>query len=67
MTWAEDATMSEGKQCLQRDVTEADVTRRGAGRTCLMLVVFLRRMMSTLCKGQDQKRKSAFSLHIVAW
>ena len=44
----QDATVSEGKQCVQRDVTEADVSRRGAGRTCLMFVVFLRRMMSTL-------------------
>ena len=45
MTWMEDALMS---QCLQRHVTEVDVSRRGAGRTCLMFVVFLRRMMSTL-------------------
>ena len=35
MTWAEDATMSEGKQCLQRDVTEADVSRSGAGNKML--------------------------------
>ena len=28
-----------GKQCLQRDVTEVDVSRRGAGRTCLMFIV----------------------------
>ena len=48
MTSAEDATMSEGKQCLQRDVTEAGVSRRGAGRTCLMFVVFVSRMMRTL-------------------
>ena len=48
MTWMEDATTNEGKQCLQRDVTEVDVSRRSAGRTCLMFVVFLRRMMSTL-------------------
>ena len=47
MTWMEDATMNEGKQCLQRDVTEADVSRSGAGRTCLMFV-FLHVMMSTL-------------------
>ena len=47
MTWMEDATMNEGKQCLQRDVTEADVSRSGAGRTCLMFV-FLHLMMSTL-------------------
>ena len=33
MTWVED------KQCLQRDVTEVDVSRRGAGRTCLMFIV----------------------------
>ena len=33
MTWTEDTTMNEDKQCLQRDVTEVDVPRRGAGRT----------------------------------
>ena len=38
MTWTEDTTMNEDKQCLQRDVTEVDVSRRGAGRTCLMFV-----------------------------
>ena len=43
MTWPEDGTMSEGKQRLQRDVTELDVSRRGAGRTCLMFVAVLRR------------------------
>ena len=32
MTWVEDATINEDKQCLQRDVTEVDVSRRGAGR-----------------------------------
>ena len=48
MTRAEDATIIEGEHCLQRDVNEFDVSRRSAGRTCLMLVAFLRRMMSTL-------------------
>ena len=48
MTWAEDATMSEGKQRLERDVTEVNVSRRGARRTSLMFVVFFRRMLSTL-------------------
>ena len=38
MTWTNDATMNEDKPCLQRDVTEVDVSRRGAGRTCLMLL-----------------------------
>ena len=38
MTWTEDTTMNEDKQCLQRDVSEVDVSRRGAGRTCLMFV-----------------------------
>ena len=38
MTCTEDTTMNEDKQCLQRDVTEVDVSRRGAGRTCLMFV-----------------------------
>ena len=28
----------EDKPCLQRDVTEVDVSRRGAGRSCLMIV-----------------------------
>ena len=36
MTWVEDATKYEDKQCLQRDVTEVDISRRDAGRTCLM-------------------------------
>ena len=39
MTWVEDATKYEDKQCLQRDVTEVDVSKRGAGRTCLMFIV----------------------------
>ena len=39
MTWVEDATKYEDKQCLQRDVTEVDVSRRGARRTCLMFLV----------------------------
>ena len=38
LTWVEDATKNEDKQCLQRDVTEVDVSRRGAGRTRLMFV-----------------------------
>ena len=36
MTWVEDTTKG-GKQCPPGDVTEADVSRRGAGRTCLMI------------------------------
>ena len=39
MTWVEDATKYEDKQYLQRDVTEVDVSRRGAGRTCLMFIM----------------------------
>ena len=39
MTWVEDATKYEDKQRLQRDVTEVDVSRRGAGRTCLVFIV----------------------------
>ena len=35
MTWVEGATKNEDKQCLRRDVTEVDVSRRRAGRTCL--------------------------------
>ena len=35
MTWVEDAIKYEDKQCLQRDVTQVDVSRR----TCLMLIV----------------------------
>ena len=38
MTWTEDTTMNEDKQCLQRDFTEVDVSRRGAGRTCFVFV-----------------------------
>ena len=38
MTWTEDPTMNERQQCLQRDVTEVDVSRRAAGRTRLMFV-----------------------------
>ena len=41
VTCAEGTTMNEDKQCLQRNVTEADVSRRGAGRTCLMFVMFI--------------------------
>ena len=33
MTWVEDATKYEDKQCPQRDVTGVDVLRRGSGRT----------------------------------
>ena len=33
MTWVEDATKYEDKQCLQRDVTEVDVSRRSATNT----------------------------------
>ena len=29
MTWTEDAAMNESKPCLQRDVTEIDVSKRG--------------------------------------
>ena len=39
MTWAKDSTMNEDKQCLRQDVTEVDVSRKGAGRTCLMFIV----------------------------
>ena len=38
MTWAENATKYEDKQCLRRDVIEVDVSRRDAGRTCLMFI-----------------------------
>ena len=47
MTWVEDATKNEDKQCLQRDVTEVDVSRRSAGRTCLMLCCIPRGTTST--------------------
>ena len=63
MTWVEVATMYEDKQCLQRDVTEVDVLRRGAGRTCLMFVVIpLGKRVH--CNGQDGKRVSAHRLHV---
>ena len=38
VTWTEDTTMNEDKQCLQRGVTEVDVSKRRAGRTRLMFV-----------------------------
>ena len=41
VTCAEDTTMNGDKQCLQPDVTEADVSRRVAGRTCSMIVMFI--------------------------
>ena len=47
MTWVEDATKYEDKQCLQRDVTEVDISRRGAGRTCLMFYCDPRGVTST--------------------
>ena len=47
MTWTDVATMNEDKPCLQRDVTEVDVSRRGAGRTCLKFVMIPRCTMST--------------------
>ena len=53
MTWEEDATKYGDKQCLQRDVTEVDVSRRGA-------VVY--RVHGS---GQDRKRMSAHRLHVV--
>ena len=62
MTWMEDATTNEGKQCLQRDVTEVDVSRRGAGRTCLMFVLFLRRMMNTMVKTGNECQLSGYML-----
>ena len=45
VTCADDTTMNEDKQGLQRDVTEVDVSRRGAGRTCLMIVTRSCRMI----------------------
>ena len=48
----------------QRDVIEVYVKRKGAGRTCLMFVVFIRRMMSTL-QWSRLERMSALSLHVV--
>ena len=54
MTWVEDATKYEDKQCLQRDVTEVDVSRTGAGRTCLMFIV-TRVVQRVHSNGQDRK------------
>ena len=64
MNWVEDATKYEDKQCLQRDVTEVDVSRRSAGRTCLMFIVtpVVQRVHSN---GQDRKRMSVGKLHVV--
>ena len=63
-TWMEDTTMSEDKQCLQRDITEVYVSRRGAGRTCLMFVVKSRRMMSTL-PWSKPRNECQYGLHVV--
>ena len=65
----EDTTMSEDKQCLQRDITEVYVARSGAGRTRVMFVVKSRRMMST-CHGQDQETNVGIAymlLHSNLW
>ena len=35
MTWVEDATKNEDKQCLRRDITEVDVSSRGCGKNML--------------------------------
>ena len=35
MTWVEDATMIKDKQCLPRDVTEIDVSRKESGKNML--------------------------------
>ena len=56
--------MSEDKQCLQRDITEVYVSRRGAGRTCLMFVVKSRRMMSTL-QWSRPRNECRRGLHVV--
>ena len=64
MTWVEDATKYEDKQCLQRDVTEVDVSRRGAGRTCLMFIV-TRVLQRVRSNGQHRKRLSVGKLHVV--
>ena len=47
MTWVEDATKYEDKQCLQRDVAEVDISKRSAGRTCLMFYFDPRGVTST--------------------
>ena len=62
-TWMKDTTMSEDKQCLQRDITEVYVSRRGAGRTCLMFVKS-RRMMSML-QWSRPRNECRYSLHVV--
>ena len=41
VTCADDTTMNEDKQCLQRDVTESRCLERGAVRTCLVIVMFM--------------------------
>ena len=64
MTWVEDATKYENKQCLQRDVTEVDVSRRCAGRTCLMFIL-TRVVWRVHSNGRDPKRMSVGWLHVV--
>ena len=55
--------MSENKQCLQRDITEVYVSKRGAGRTCLMFVVKSRRVISTLQWSRPRNERQ-HSLHV---
>ena len=65
LTWGRnDATKYEDKQCLQRDITEVDVSRRGAERTCSMFIV-TRWCNEYVRNGQDRKRMSVGKLHVV--
>ena len=58
MTWPEEATMSEGKQCLPRDVTEVDVSR-SSGRTCLMLMCSV---VVSMVKTRNEFQLSAYMM-----
>ena len=50
--------MSEGKQCLPRDVTEVDVSR-SSGRTCLMLMCSV---VVSMVKTRNEFQLSAYMM-----
>ena len=48
MTWTEDTTMNEEKQCFQRDTTEGRCLEERCGKNMLDDCMFLFRMVSTM-------------------
>ena len=67
MTWAEDATMNKGKQCLQRNETSLkSMSRgRGAGKTCLMFCCVHTSYDELTLQRSRPERMSALRLHVV--